>query len=172
MNAIELLKNNHRMILTLIDELAHDIKQIEQTEQDTVDCERMNKFGEFRDTLTQHTELEERILYPELAGSRETRLLIDRSYQEHKRIREILAKMENLRKEQHCDRWDDKLKELQQNLKHHVAREEDELFPKAMHLLGEIKLESLYLKMEQKRRALWEGQSDLSASADTLQQSA
>jgi hemerythrin-like domain-containing protein len=56
--------------------------------------------------------------------------------------------MENLRKEQHCDRWDDKLKELQQNLKRHVAREEDELFPRAMQLLGEVRLESLYLKME------------------------
>ena len=58
--------------------------------------------------------------------------------------------MENLRKERHCDRGDDKLKELQQNLKRHVAREEDELFPKAVQLLGEIRLESLYLKMEQK----------------------
>ena len=77
MNAIELLKNNHKMVLALIDELAHDIKQIEQTEQDSVDCDRMNMFGEFRDTLTQHTKLEEQILYPELAGSSETRLLVD-----------------------------------------------------------------------------------------------
>lgn len=150
MNAIELLKSNHRTILAQIDELAHDIKQIEQTEQDTVDCDRMNMFGEFRDALTQHTKLEEQILYPELAGFPEIRLLVDESYQEHKRIREVLAKMESLRKEQHCDRWDDKLKELQQNLKRHVAREEDELFPKAVRLLGEVRVESLCLKMEQK----------------------
>ena len=150
MNAIELLKSNHRTILAQIDELAHDIKQIEQTEQDTVDCDRMNMFGEFRDALTQHTKLEEQILYPELAGFPEIRLLVDESYQEHKRIREVLAKMESLRKEQHCDRWDDKLKELQQNLKRHVAREEDELFPKAVQLLGEVRVESLCLKMEQK----------------------
>jgi len=148
MNAIELLKNNHKMVLALIDELAHDIKQIEQTEQDTVDCDRMNMFGEFRDALTQHTKLEEQILYPELAGFPEIRLLVDESYQEHKRIREVLAKMENLRKEQHCDRWDDKLKELQQDLLHHVAREEGQLFPKARQVLGEGRLEDLYLKMK------------------------
>jgi iron-sulfur cluster repair protein YtfE (RIC family) len=148
MNAVELLKNNHEMVLALVNELAHDIKQIEQTEQDTVDCERMNMFGELRDTLTQLTRLEEQILYPELAGSSETRLLVDESYREHQRIREILAKMEKLRKDQHCDRWDDKLKELQQNLKHHVAREEDELFPKAMQLLGQARLDSLYFKMK------------------------
>jgi len=148
MNAVELLKNNHEMVLALINELAHDIKQIEQTEQDTVDCERMNMFGELRDTLTQHTKLEEQILYPELAVSSETRLLVDESYREHQRIREILAKMEKLRKDQHCDRWDDKLKELQQKLHRHVAREEDELFPKAMQLLGKTRLESLYLKMK------------------------
>jgi hemerythrin-like domain-containing protein len=148
MNAVELLKNNHEMVLALINELAHDIKQIEQTEQDTVDCERMSMFGEFRDMLAQHTELEEQILYPELAGSSETRLLVDESYREHERIREILAKMEKLRKDQHCDRWDDKLKELQQKLHRHVAREEDELFPKAMQLLGKARLESLYLEMK------------------------
>lgn len=148
MNAVELLKNNHKMVLAMINELAHDIKQIEQTEQDTVDCERMNMFGELRDTLTQHTKLEEQMLYPELRGSSETRLLVDESYREHQRIREILAKMEKLRRDQHCDRWDDNLKELQQNLKHHVAREEDELFPKAMQLLGEARLESLCLKMK------------------------
>jgi iron-sulfur cluster repair protein YtfE (RIC family) len=146
MNAIELLKSNHKRILAQIDELAHDIKQIEQTEQDTVDCDRMNMFGEFRDALTQHTKLEEQILYPELAGFPEIRLLVDESYQEHKRIREVLAKMEGLREEQHCDRWDDKLKELQHNLKRHVAREEDELFPKAERLLGEVRVESLCLK--------------------------
>jgi len=148
MNAVELLKTNHEMVLALINGLAQDIKQIEQTEQDTVDCERMNMFGELREMLTQHTRLEEQMLYPELAGSSETRLLVDESYREHQRIREILAKMEKLRKDQHCDRWDDKLNELQQNLKHHVAREEDELFPKAMQLLGQARLESLYLKMK------------------------
>jgi hemerythrin-like domain-containing protein len=148
MNAVELLKNNHEMALALINELAHDIKQIEQSEQDTVDCERMNMFGELRDTLTQHIKLEEQMLYPELAGSSETRPLVDESYREHQRIREILAKMEKLRRDRHCDRWDDTLKELQQNLQRHIAREEDELFPKAMHLLGPARLESLYLKMK------------------------
>src|SRR6478672_3362434 len=110
MNAIELLRNNHEMVLAMIQELAHDIKQIEQTEQDTVDCERMNMFGEFKESLTQHTLLEERILYSELEGFSETRPLVAEFYREHKRIREILAKMENLREEQHCDRWDDKVR--------------------------------------------------------------
>jgi len=148
MNAIELLKNNHEMVLALIDELAHEIKQIEQTEQDTVDCERMSMFGEFKDTLTQHTRLEERMLYSELEGFSETRLLVDESYREHKEIRDLLVKMEKLRKDRHCDRWDYTLKELQQNLQRHVAREEDELFPKAMQLLGQARLESLYSKMK------------------------
>lgn len=148
MNAVELLKNSHEIVVALIDELAHDIKQIEQTEQDTVDCERMSMFGEFRDKLTRHTELEEQILYPELAASSETRLLVVESYREHQRIREILAKMEKLRRDGHCDRWDDTLKELQQDLHRHIAREEHELFPKAMHLLGSARLESLYSKMK------------------------
>jgi hemerythrin-like domain-containing protein len=148
MNAIELLTNNHEIVLSLIDELADNIRQIEQTEQDTVDCERMNRFGEFRDTLTQHTRLEERMLYPELECFSETRLLVDESYREHERIRDILAKMENLRKDRHCDRWDDKIKELRRNLQRHITREEDELFPKAIKLLGQARLERLFVKMK------------------------
>ena len=148
MNAIELLKKNHEVVLTLIHELADNIKQIEQTEQDTVDCERMNRFVEFRETLTQHTWLEEHMFYSELEGFPETRRLVDESYGEHKRIRDVLATMENLRKEGHCDRWDDKLKELQQDLLHHVAREEEQLFPKARQVLGEGRLENLYSKMK------------------------
>ena len=148
MNAIELLTNNHEIVLSLIDELADNIRQIEETERDTVDCERMNMFGEFRDTLTQHTRLEERMLYPELECFSETRLLVDESYREHERIRDILAKMENLRKDQHCDRWDDKIKELRRNLQRHITREEDELFPKAIELLGEARLERLFVKMK------------------------
>jgi hemerythrin-like domain-containing protein len=148
MNAIELLTNNHEIVLSLIDELADNIRQIEQTERDTVDCERMNMFGEFRDTLTQHTRLEERMLYPELECFSETRLLVDESYREHERIRDILAKMENLRKDRHCDRWDDKIKELRRNLQRHITREEDELFPKAIKLLGEARLERLFVKMK------------------------
>lgn len=148
MNAIELLTNNHEIVLSLIDELADNIRQIEQTERDTVDCERMNMFGEFRDTLTQHTRLEERMLYPELECFSETRLLVDESYREHERIRDILAKMEDLRKDRHCDRWDDKIKELRRNLQRHITREEDELFPKAIKLLGEARLERLFVKMK------------------------
>jgi hemerythrin superfamily protein len=56
--------------------------------------------------------------------------------------------MENLRKDRHCDRWDDKIKELRRNLQRHITREEDELFPKATKLLGEARLESLFVKMK------------------------
>jgi hemerythrin superfamily protein len=149
MNAIELLKSNHEQFLTLLDELAHEIKEIEQTEQNVVDCERLNMFGEFRDGLTQHTWLEERMLYPELEGFSDARLLVDQSYREHAKIRHVLAEMEILRTHRHCDRWHDKLRELQQDLQHHIAREEEELFPKAMQLLGETRLKSLCLNMEQ-----------------------
>lgn len=148
MNAIELLTSNHEIVVSLIDELADNIRQIEQTERDAVDCERMNMFDEFRDTLTQHTRLEERMLYPELECFSETRLLVDESYREHERIRDILAKMENLRKDRHCDLWDDKIKELRRNLQRHITREEDELFPKAIKLLGEARLERLFVKMK------------------------
>ena len=37
------------------------------------------------------------MFYPELEGFSETRLLVDESYRDHERLRDILTKMENVR---------------------------------------------------------------------------
>ena len=147
MNAIKLLKDDHKTILALISELWHEVKEVECTEQDVVECERMRIFVDLRDEITQYADIEERFLYPALEGFAETRALINDAYRAHKRIQKLVANMEKLRLAEKCDRWDDDLTELIQCLRHHFDREEHALFPKAIKLLGEARLEKMFLEI-------------------------
>ncbi len=148
MNTIKLLKADHQNIVALIAELWHEVKEVECTEQDVIDCERMRIFGKLRDAITQYADIEERFFYPALEEFVETRALISEAYRAHQRIRELVGNMENLRLAEQCDRWDDDLTQLIQSLRRHFDWEEHALFPKAIRLLGEARLEKMLFEME------------------------
>lgn len=153
MNAIKLLKDDHRNIKDLISELWHEVKEVECTEQDVVDCKRMRIFVMLRDEITHYADIEERFLFPALEELAETRALISDAYRAHGRIRELVANMEKLRLAEQCDRWDDDLEQLVQSLRRHFDWEEHALFPKAIRLLGEARLEKMFLEIPGRRRA-------------------
>lgn len=151
MNVIELLRDDHKKCSDLISQLYHEVKQIEGTELDLIDCERMAIFVELRDAITHHQDTEERFFYPALEEFMDTQALIGECHREHKVILELVGKMEHLRREKHCDRWDHVLVELTHGLRQHFEREEDKLFPKAVRVLGEARLERMLFEIEEAR---------------------
>jgi len=153
MNAKKVLKHDHKNIMSLISELWHEIKEVECTEQDVVDCKRMRIFVMLRDEIAHYADIEERFLFPALEELPETRALTREAYRAHAEIRELVAKMEKLRLAEQCDRWDDDLEQLMQNLRRHFDWEEHALFPKAIRLLGEVQLEKMFLEIPGRRRA-------------------
>jgi hemerythrin-like domain-containing protein len=161
MNVIELLRDDHKKCLALINELRHEVKQIEGTELDVIDCERMDIFVEFRDAITHHEDIEERFFYRALDEFVEIQSLIRESHREHKVILKLVGKMEDLRRDNQCDRWDHELVELMHSLRQHFEREEDKLFPEAVRLLGEARLKRMRFQIE---RALSE-QHEVSSAA-------
>ena len=148
MNMIELLKDDHKSIVALITKLWHEVKEVECTEQDVVDCERMRIFGQLRDATTQYADIEGRFFYPALEEFVDTRALISEANRAHQRIRALVGKMEGLRLAGQCDRWDDDLTQLIQSIQRHFDWEEHALFPKAIRLLGEARLEKMLFEME------------------------
>lgn len=153
MNAIKILKENHKNITALISEMRHEIKEVESTEQDVVDCERIQIFANLRDEITKYVDIEERFLFPALAELAETRVLISDAYRAHGRIRELVADMEKLRLAEQCDHWDDDLEQLIQSLRRHFDWEEHALFPKAIRLLGEARLEKMFPEIPRRQQA-------------------
>lgn len=150
MNGIEILTNDHKRILVLVNELTRKAKHTDGAHEEIVG-ERAKRFNELRETLTQHIKIEERVLFPDLEGFVEARILVDECYREHKRIDELLQKIEKLPEETQRDLRDDLFAELERRVQTYVIREEDWLFPRAKLLLGDTQLEDMFFEIERIR---------------------
>ena len=137
MNATELLKNDHKEALAIIE-------QLESAGDGAPD---MTLFNQLKNALTLHTKLEEKFLYPALQNFDETRDQVEESYEEHREVDELLAKMSTPGEE-----WNDQLDELKDDLEHHIDEEENEMFPKAQTLLGQTRLEEMGRQMQQMKQ--------------------
>ncbi|MGA9770512.1 MAG: hemerythrin domain-containing protein [Blastocatellia bacterium] len=132
MNAIEILKKDHKEASDLMD-------QIEIA--DKGDRSAKDLFNQLNQALTLHTQIEEQIFYPALKQHEETKDLIPEAVEEHQEVKDILAEMTTLSPAD--DEFMDKLTELREGVDHHVEEEETEMFPKAEKTLGQSRLEEL-----------------------------
>ena len=103
MNAIELLKKDHKEASGLMD-------QIEIA--DKGDRSAKDLFNQLKQALTVHTQIEEQIFYPELKKFDETKDMIPEAFEEHQEVKDILAEMSTLSPAD--DEFMDKLTELRE----------------------------------------------------------
>ena len=141
MTAIEILKKDHKDALDLIE-------RIENAAGDAGAESRVKLFDDLKEALTLHTRAEEKVFYPELEDFSETSALIEESYKEHRKVSEILSKMDNLKTEPIGSEWKLLFDELKQNVEHHVQEEEGVLFPLAEKLLSHTELRDMFLEIE------------------------
>ena len=135
MDAIELLKNDHRQVEKLFDGLMKSKGDV-------------SLFKELDQALTVHAEIEEKIFYPAAKNVEPTRDLVLESIEEHKQIKMVLGDLEQTDKS--TDEWRAGLKVLKEDVMHHVEEEENELFPKIKSkVLSKEQLEELGSQMEQ-----------------------
>lgn len=91
--------------------------------------------------LILHTDVEEKLLYPELETARETHDLMEEAYDAHGSLKEYINTL------QHADISADvtrnALEEMLQTLEEHVRQEENIVFPRARKLLGDEEIETL-----------------------------
>ena len=141
MTATEILKNDHKEAMGLIERL-------ESTNTDSgAGGSKEELFGKLRDALKLHTKEEEQVFYPALENFDETRDLIKESYKEHRKVDQLLAEMNPA-----AGDFADKLSELRRNIEHHVDEEEGEMFPKAEQLLGQARLQEMGQQIEQMKK--------------------
>jgi hemerythrin-like domain-containing protein len=140
MDAIELLKQDHREARNLIE-------QLESGSQDETASPNMELFNKLKSALMLHTEIEEQIFYPPLENYDETRDLVKEAYKEHEQVDELLAEMSNP-----GDDWNDQLSELKESIEHHVGEEENEMFPTVEKLFGQERLQEMGRQMSNMKR--------------------
>lgn len=136
MNAIDLLKSQHREVEDLF-------AQIEETDDDD---DKASLVQELADNLAAHATIEEKLFYPAAYGEA-TEDLLREAVEEHLAAKRILADLATMTPED--ENFDAKVTVLKEQIEHHVEEEETKLFAKAKREIGEEKLASLGDQMEE-----------------------
>ena len=134
MDAFELLKNDHKKVAQLFEEI-----------ESASGPSKQQLFRQLKGELDIHAHVEEKFLYPALENKEESREITLEAYEEHKVVKDLLAELAS---ESPSDEWDAKLKVLRENVEHHVEEEEGELFDKAENVLSDEQIERLGAEME------------------------
>lgn len=137
MDAITLLKNQHREVEELF-------AQFEALGDEGSSAEKKAILGEISLKLNAHSEIEERIFYPEGRDVDEDLTL--ESYEEHAVVKDLLKKIGKARSNDPSLKA--KVTVLKEMVEHHVEEEEDEYFPECEKSLGQERLEELGEEME------------------------
>ena len=132
MDALELLKQDHRKVKELF-------KQVEGVEGDK---QKKKIFNQIKSELETHARIEEDIFYPAVQKYDELRDKVLESVEEHKQIKTLLREIDDLVSD--SEKFEPKLKVLQENVEHHAEEEEEgEMFPKVRKLMTKAELEEL-----------------------------
>ncbi len=127
----ELIKKDHETIEALF-------KEFEDTDEDT-STERREILEKITHELILHTEMEETLCYPQFkeAVGAEDKSLLEQAYLEHQETKSTLEHLKNL--EDTGVDFDEGVRALVEQVRHHFKEEEQEMFPKVQQeILPEI----------------------------------
>ena len=142
MNAIQLLKEDHKKVSGIFEQLEPTTERAEKT--------RTELFAKLKQELDIHAHIEETIFYPAIKQEAETREIVLEGFEEHHVVKMLLKELEALPVD--TEQWTAKLKVLQENVEHHVEEEEGEMFQKARDVLSEEQIEQLGARMEEEKK--------------------
>jgi hypothetical protein len=146
MNAIQLLKHDHKTVRGLFRQFAQLGAGAHERKRKTAErtCEE----------LEMHTRIEEEIFYPAVEGSggdRGTELVAE-AREEHQVADDLLGRLKEMTPAE--EDYDATFKVLQENVEHHIKEEEGEMFPFTERALEGADLEDLGARMAARKEAL------------------
>jgi hemerythrin superfamily protein len=136
MNAITLLKNDHKTVEDLFQRFEKLGPRAVKSKQDVV--ERIIR------ELSVHAAIEEMIFYPAIRQAVEDGEIEDmvlESLEEHHIVKWVLSELDGMNPAN--ERFDAKVTVLTENVRHHVEEEEHDLFPQVSKRLGRPRLDEL-----------------------------
>ena len=159
MNAIKLLKHQHREVEALF-------RQIHKAR---AGGPRRAVFERIADALAVHAAIEERHFYPSVKEKTTEAILLE-SLEEHLAIRRVLADL--LRLDAEDTTFAAKIKVLEDEIEHHVEEEEEALFPRVEQMFDDEALESIGEAMEETQTALLQSGNPRQALASGTERAA
>jgi len=137
MNALDLLSQDHKKVKDLFEQA----EKADEKQQKKI-------FDQIKQELETHTRIEETVFYPAMQEHEELEDMVLESLEEHKQIKTLLKEMDNLSSD--SEKFEPKLKVLQENVQHHAEEEEEgKMFPKVRKVLNSQELEELGAELEE-----------------------
>ena len=143
MDAITLLKNDHKTVEGLFKKFEKAGDDAHKTKRDIVD--------KIIEELSIHAAIEEQVFYP--AVRRAVKKAEDdvlESLEEHHIVKWVLSELDGMSPE--AERFEAKVTVLIENVRHHKDEEEEELFPKVRKALGTKQLAELGAQLERAKK--------------------
>lgn len=149
-NALDLLRQDHRKVLTLF-------HRFEKTEDEN---EQRELCDEIVSELTLHTDIEEGVVYPFLREATAREDLFEEANIEHQAAKDLLERLQQ--EEPGTPRFQAMVKVLGEYVEHHVKEEEGEIFPQ-IEKTG-VDLEALGQELQERRSGTQSAPADGAAA--------
>jgi hemerythrin superfamily protein len=141
MDAIELLKADHKKVAALFDQ----VKESEGPKEQWI------LFGKIKKELEVHTHIEETVFYPKLQQYEDLKDMVLEAFEEHKQVKTLIREIEGL--VEGSEKLAAKLNVMGDNVEHHVEEEENEMFPEVKKILSKEELEELGAQLQGAKKA-------------------
>jgi len=142
MDAIALLKEDHRKVKALLTDLEATTERGVKT--------RSELFATIKGELTLHEIVEEEIFYPELKAHPKAKDIVLEGYEEHDVVNILMSELEALPVDD--ETWGPKAKVMIENIEHHIEEEEGDMFVKARQVFDRAELQQLGDAMAERKR--------------------
>ena len=143
MDAITLLETDHAKVKRLLTELDSTTERGVKT--------RSELFATIKGELTLHEIVEEEIFYPELKAHPKAQDIVLEAYEEHHVVDLLMGELEAL--DVADEMWGAKATVMKENIEHHIAEEEGEMFRQARQVFDKAELEDLGARMEARKQS-------------------
>ena len=148
MDAIALLKQDHKAVKALLTELADTTNRAQKT--------RTELLQKIATEIKAHAMIEEEIFYPAFKAAGEKAddgKMFFEALEEHRAAGDLVLP-DLLKTDVQSDQFGGRAKVLKELIEHHADEEEKEMFPRARQLMDKAQLEQLGERMAQRKAEL------------------
>ena len=149
MDAMSLLKEDHRKVKKLLAELESTTERGVKTREEL--------FTKVKQDLVVHEAIEEEIFYPALKEHPRTKEIALEGYEEHHVVDTVMAEIEGVAYDD--EKWGAKFSVMKENLEHHIEEEEGEMFKQARQVFDQDELTQLGESMKARQEDLMRQQA-------------
>jgi hypothetical protein len=144
MDAMSLLKEDHRKVKKMLEELESTTERGVKTREEL--------FMKVKQELVVHEAIEEDIFYPALKEHPKTKEIALEGYEEHHVVDTVMAEIEGVAYDD--EKWGAKFSVMKENLEHHIEEEEGEMFEQAKQVFDQDELTQLGESMKARKEDL------------------